>query len=697
LDIIGNLNVSNFLTSANIYTTNITSNGLKVTDITSNNILTTNITSSTINVISYINVSSGSWETTGDDIIISANNSSINLRPTRGSSANSIIINNSETVIKNNNNVNSFVLNTLDDSVTLTGRISVMSSVNSVGLGSGGSLTVLGGSSIKKDAYIGGKLNVYSTEASTGYTNGSVILSGGLTITGNNSSFDSGNGGDLTVQGGGAFGGDLYIGGSINGSNTSTFSYLTITATDDAINITSGSLVTFGGITIQTTANSSSVTNGGGLLVGGGVSVIKDVYIGGDQYNYGMFNIRSDVNNILNFYDVLDIKGFSIDYNNSTRNFSISRYDTNSTLIEKSIDINNGNGIIRLSNTTPSTALNSAALIIEGGISVNSTKNASSLANGGSASILGGTSISKDLLVGGTVRIYSTTASNDSSTGSLVVDGGTAIKGNLNVLGNTVINGNLTVSGSTTNVESTNTTLTDNILVLNSGPAGSKDSGFTINRYQFDNDTGVGDVVNDQLYIGDTLPLQGGVNSTEVKLSNSASASDNYYTGWWIKVVSGFNNNQVRKILAYNGTTKVATISSVWTTQNPTNGDNVYLYNKPYVGIIYNELNDRFELGGSVDAAATSGSLTFTSNIPLYVSEITMNSTKNANNVSSGSIISNGGILLLSTANSSSLTDGGSLLSLGGASISKDLIVGGGLNVSGIAVSYTHLTLPTSP
>lgn len=688
LDIIGRLRVSGDLTTANVYTTNITTTGLITSNLTSNNILATNISTTSLNVSTYINISAGSWTTTnGDDIYINANNNTINLRPTTNSAANSVIISNTQTLMRNNNNTNAFILDKATDTITLAGTLNVNSTVNAVGLGSGGNLTILGGGSISRDMYIGGKTRIYSTEVSNGYTSGAVILSGGLTITGNNNAVNSSNGGDLTVQGGGAFGGDLYIAGSINGSSSSsTFAYLNITGTDAAINRTTGSIITVGGITIQCSVNSSSVTNGGALLVLGGAAVEQDIYIGENQFNYGRFDIKSNVNNVFNFYDTLDIKGISVDYDNSSRDFSISRYDTNSVFIERTIDISNSTGIITLSNSTPSSSNNSAALVIEGGTSINCTVNASSLTNGGGLSILGGTSIAKDLLLGGDLHIYSTRVSNDASSGALIVDGGAAIKGNFNVLGNTVINGDLTVSGTSTNVESTNTTITDNIVVLNSGPAGSKDSGFIVNRYQIDNDTGSCDVVNDQLYTLDTLPLQGGVSSTEIKLSTGASVSDDYYIGWWIKVTSGFNNNQVRKITDYDGTTKVATISSAWTTQNPTNGDTVFLYNKPYVGLIYNEINDRFELGSSVNAA-TSGNITFTSNLPLYLSEITLNSTKNANNVTSGSIISNGGLLLLSTANSSSLTDGGALLVLGGGSINKDFIIGGELVVNSINVT----------
>jgi hypothetical protein len=118
-----------------------------------------------------------------------------------------------------------------------TGNVNILGTENSQAINSGGSLTVSGGASFAKDVYIGG--NVYG---------GTITFSGNLQ--------------------------------SNTGSDLNSFSYLTLTGTDESINLTSGSLVTFGGITIQCTTDSVSITNGGGLLVAGGASVVKSMYVG---------------------------------------------------------------------------------------------------------------------------------------------------------------------------------------------------------------------------------------------------------------------------------------------------------------------------------------------------------------------------------------------------------------------------------
>ena len=75
---------------------------------------------------------------------------------------------------------------------------------------------------------------------------------------------------------------DLYVYGAINGAaaSSSTFAYLTLTSTDDAMNLSTGSLITFGGITIQSTADATTVSNGGSFLTDGGASIGKTLYVG---------------------------------------------------------------------------------------------------------------------------------------------------------------------------------------------------------------------------------------------------------------------------------------------------------------------------------------------------------------------------------------------------------------------------------
>jgi hypothetical protein len=566
------------------------------------------------------------------------------------------------------------------------GGISIASTRPAESLTRGGALTVAGGTAIEKNLVVGGLTEFLDETPSTSSLEASVVVNGGLSIKSGENAVGVLNGGGLTVAGGAAVSGDLYVGGSINGSgsSSSTYAYLTLTATDDAVNLSTGSLITLGGITLQSDSDAINISNGGSILTPGGISVGKSMYIGKDVHMMrGVSHYYTEDDNVINFYDSFNIKRFSIDRWSSSQIFSISRYDSLGNSIERSIEIANSDGSCKFNNTISSSSVNTASVIFSGGVSVSKTSNATSLNNGGALTIAGGASISKKMFVGGDVVMSSTTSSSDVSTGALLVSGGVGISGNINVLGNALVVGNLTVRGQTTTVDTTNTSLKDNVFLLNSGPTGSSDSGFIVQRYQQDNNIGSGDVVADihpsEMY---ELPGQTGMTSTQIKLTTSANGINDYYTGWWIKVSSGFSNNQVRKIIAYDGTTKVATLSSAWFNNNPALGDIVHLYNKPYVGIVYNETNDRFEFGSTVQGPNQS-SVLFTDQIPLYFSAATTTSTEVSSSVSSGSFRLSGGVSIANTQDAGSLTSGGTITTLGGASVGKSLYVGTKIYVNG--------------
>ncbi|NDA64607.1 MAG: hypothetical protein EBX50_21640 [Chitinophagia bacterium] len=277
----------------------------------------------------------------------------------------------------------------------------------------------------------------------------------------------------------------------------------------------------------------------------------------------------------------------------------------------------------------------------------------------------------------------STTVSDTSGNGALIVRGGAGITGNVNVGGNVIVTGNLTVNGSTTNVDTINTTITDNIMVLNSGPSGSHDAGFIIQRYQIDNDNGSGDVVTDNPYVIDILASQSGIASPSntIKLSYLTSVIDDYYANWWIKVETGFSSNQCRQIISYNGTTHVATLNSAWTTQNPASGDTVYLYNKPYVGIIYNELLNVFQFG-STTIDPGQNNVAFTDSIGISFNTGNCSNTTPSTNITTGGLLLAGGLAINCTTNATSSTNGGGLTISGGAAIQKSLYIGDSLNVN---------------
>lgn len=139
--------------------------------------------------------------------------------------------------------------------------------------------------------------------------NPSVYMNGGLSITFDVNATGTTFGGSLTVIGGAAISNDVFIGGdlTVTGSilyenaaqASSTFAYLTLTATDQSVNLSTGALITNGGITILSNANATSVTSGGGLTVVGGIACNSDIYVGGKSNLPNVIVTNETVNNLI--------------------------------------------------------------------------------------------------------------------------------------------------------------------------------------------------------------------------------------------------------------------------------------------------------------------------------------------------------------------------------------------------------------
>lgn len=231
-------------------------------------------------------------------------------------------------------------------------------------------------------------------------------------------------------------------------------------------------------------------------------------------------------------------------------------------------------------------------------------------------------------------------------------------------------------------VEGTSVKISDNLPIIgynNTNTTQSRDTGILYQRYQLENDTGLGDIVNDPPTLLNSIPSQASASSTQIILSNLASGSDDFYNGWWIKVISGANINQVRQIVDYNGSLRVATLNTVWTTQNPVIGDNVELFDTNYIASYYDEVNDRFTLGYTTFDPGYTGSITLSRTANLYVNKFISTDTTPSLSKTEGSLLLSGGISINQTSNALSVTSGGTITTLGGVSVGKDLRVGQGL------------------
>lgn len=193
---------------------------------------------------------------------------------------------------------------------------------------------------------------------------------------------------------------------------------------------------------------------------------------------------------------------------------------------------------------------------------------------------------------------------------------------------------------------------------------GSKDIGIALKRYQYENDSLIGDVINDSSVLSMTLPSQVTMDLNRLKL-NGGSLVDNYYKDWWVKC-----NNQVRKVISYSGFQEIITLNSDWTIK-PVSGDVVYFYNNNYICSYYNETDKKLSF------VYTAKETTDVSNV--IVNEYIDIKTKD---IYSNNIVATGALTITNTSDNTNRTDGGSLTVLGGASINKTLLVGNKIGVN---------------
>jgi len=177
----------------------------------------------------------------------------------------------------------------------------------------------------------------------------------------------------------------------------------------------------------------------------------------------------------------------------------------------------------------------------------------------------------------------------------------------------TTIRGELLVQGSTTTIDTISLTVEDNVVILNSGSAvAGIDAGIAIRRYQTPNDTPTGDVITTPNPIQESGAFQAGsATPGTLVLALHASAVNDYYVGWWVRITSGTAINTVRRIKTYVGSTRTATVyltaDNVAATPGPlfidgldllaapAAADLYKLYNSNYVSTFYNEATFKWQ------------------------------------------------------------------------------------------------------
>ena len=308
--------------------------------------------------------------------------------------------------------------NSSSGSITVYGGISIDNTTNSNGYTAGGALTIAGGTTIHKDLYVGSSINATIANLKTLNVSGAGginLSSGALTISPSSSN-------SIIANGDVFFNSILNIGStnsnfasfySSDGNVFGNFAYYSIyfSNTDGNLYIknTLGriSLNSIGNFLIGTSVGNSLITMKSNNLISGD-STVSSKYVG-----FSANEISSSSKIVL--YNDGDL---SLWTKESVGNFYIK--NALNTLVK--ID-NNGGAIFY--NTGSSLNSSTGSLLAYGGISIRETTNSTSITRGGALTIAGGTSIEKDLYIGGNLTIN----------GSLISSTGVTVP-NLNVVGN---------------------------------------------------------------------------------------------------------------------------------------------------------------------------------------------------------------------------------------------------------------------
>ena len=184
----------------------------------------------------------------------------------------------------------SFVVNPFSGLVSVSG-FAVTSSTSSSS-STTGALTNAGGIGIAGNAFIGGTTNILSSVSSSGSNSGALVVTGGLGVIGNafiggtfthlsNTSSFGTNSGSIVSAGGLGLAGNAFIGGTTNITNA-TFS----SGSNSGALVITGGLGVIGNAFIGGTFNqlnntSSSGTNSGSIVSVGGLGLAGNAFIGG--------------------------------------------------------------------------------------------------------------------------------------------------------------------------------------------------------------------------------------------------------------------------------------------------------------------------------------------------------------------------------------------------------------------------------
>lgn len=615
---------------------------------------------------------------------------------------------------------------TIDDSkATFTNDVIITSTTQSFNASSG-ALQIRGGIGITGNLYVdgtislnepSGNINFDSTQASLSYTTGAIFITGGLGIstTVNSSSITAGGG--LSIAGGGAFAKDVYIGGQ-------TF----IVNTSPTTSSQTASLVVYGGMGINdkilSRSDSSQIqiapkTNGlsteivfyslnnfasntdsdTSWKIGQSIDTIGSGNFGISNSNIGLilsisYNGTTNFKNSLNILDSTN----SSDVNNGG-SFTIS----GGASIKKDVYIGAKCQIDNLSIVSTKDSLNTTtgAIVSSGGITINNTTESLSSTLGGSILTAGGVSIGKSLFVGGPIMKipdgdigsrpnpakqgyirYNTETQQFEGYGP--GDAWGSLGGVIDIAQTTKV-----LASETPNVTDGNLyfyTIGSERMRINS--SGNIGIGTSAPNYKLDVNGTIR--VSDGIYVTGDSQFTGSVTIGELLISSGITSNLSTFGSIFVTGKSILNTLNVSELT----TGTILATTSLMAIGNSNTIGNIYT-SGGNVGINTTDPNYQVDVNGSMRVVTdlyVNGNMSGTSST---FATLTLTSTNPSIDISNGSLLAYGGITIRSTVDAFSITNGGSLLTNGGAAVGKMLFVGDSINVRNNIRSNTLAILST--
>ena len=479
------------------------------------------------------------------------------------------------------------------------------------------------------NAIITSTQNAVSTTASL-IVNGGVLVNKDSIFNGIIYLYNTSNSNNLSS-------GALQINGGVSiNNNVSLGGIMTIFNSTSSINSSVGSFISLGGISIQNTTDATGFSNGGALTILGGATVKQTLYA-------NLFNSNNSI--------ILNASISNLYNNNSTiSNANITYLNTTSLLSNNSL----------LTNTTVTNILINNASVTNLYTSFNYSTNA--IINYLTASIGNFQNITSSTGNIQTLTVGSLYVINDIQYNTFIINLSTS-----NILSSFASIGSLNAFYTTMGSSFINYANITNLLNTNNTIQNLFNNYSTIQNL-----INVNQTISNSIITNSTITnlLSNNISSTFISTNNLNTTYATFQNLTITQIIPSYNSTigsiVLQGGLSINNTTNAQSITSGG---GITNAGGLAIAKDVYIGGILNSQN-------IISNNITSNSL--------YIS-----STQNSNSLSAA-LFSIGGITIVSTTDTTSITSGGGFTNLGGASIAKSLFVGGTISTLSLS-TYNFL------